>query len=81
MVMLLREAVENGTGKAASIGYGAAGKTGTTNKGVDLLFIGLAPSRERVTGIWLGNDDNRPTEGSSALAAELWGQYTLSIVN
>lgn len=81
MVMLLREAVENGTGRGASIGYGAAGKTGTTNKGVDLLFIGMAPSRERLTGIWLGNDDNRPTEGTSALAAELWGQYTLSIVN
>jgi peptidoglycan glycosyltransferase len=26
-----------------------------------------------VMGIWLGNDDNRPTGGSSAQAAALWG--------
>lgn len=81
LVMLLREAVEGGTGQAASIGYGAAGKTGTTNEAVDLLFIGMVPSHNRVTGIWLGNDDNKPTTGSSALAAELWGKYTLSILN
>jgi membrane peptidoglycan carboxypeptidase len=25
-------------------------------------------------GIWLGNDDNRPTRASSALAASLWAE-------
>ena len=25
-------------------------------------------------GIWLGNDDNRPTGASSAVAAALWGE-------
>ena len=48
-------------------------KTGTTNDGRDLLFIGYEPSRHWVLGIWLGNDDNSPTASSSALAAVLWG--------
>jgi peptidoglycan glycosyltransferase len=27
-----------------------------------------------VIGIWLGNDDNSPTQASSALAAGLWNE-------
>jgi peptidoglycan glycosyltransferase len=27
-----------------------------------------------VIGIWLGNDDNSPTQASSALAAGLWSE-------
>jgi peptidoglycan glycosyltransferase len=60
---------------------GAAGKTGTTNKGVDLWFIGLIPQRNLVTGVWLGNDNNSPTAGSSAQAANLWGTYMKSALN
>jgi penicillin-binding protein 1A len=33
------------------------------------------PSREVVTGVWLGNDDNTPTGNSSAQAAKLWAKY------
>jgi peptidoglycan glycosyltransferase len=29
-------------------------------------------------GIWLGNDDNRPTQATSALAASLWGEIMRS---
>jgi membrane peptidoglycan carboxypeptidase len=50
------------------------GKTGTTNEGRDLLFVGFVPQRHWVIGVWLGNDDNSPTRASSALAASLWGQ-------
>jgi len=37
-------------------------------------FVGYLP-REWVTGVWLGNDNNQPTQGSSGLAAQLWGEY------
>lgn len=77
MTAMLRGVVQNGTGRGASIGLGEAGKTGTTNKAVDLWFIGYIPSRNLVSGIWLGNDDNSPTNGSSGQAAALWGKYML----
>ncbi|MBW4614250.1 MAG: transglycosylase domain-containing protein [Desmonostoc vinosum HA7617-LM4] len=75
MTDLMRGVVTRGTGRSAAIGEGEAGKTGTTNDNVDLWFIGFIPSRRLVTGIWLGNDDNSPTRGSSAQAALLWGNY------
>ncbi|KYC40049.1 penicillin-binding protein [Scytonema hofmannii PCC 7110] len=75
MVRMLRGVITNGTGRSAAIGLGEAGKTGTTNKNVDLWFIGFIPQRRLATGIWLGNDNNSPTSGSSAQAAQLWGNY------
>ncbi|WP_315789606.1 transglycosylase domain-containing protein [Fischerella sp. JS2] len=76
MTRLLRGVVTNGTGGRAAIGdFAVSGKTGTTNNNVDLWFIGYIPSRQLVTGIWLGNDNNSPTSGSSAQAAQLWGSY------
>jgi penicillin-binding protein 1A len=75
MTSMLQGVVQAGTGRNAAIGLGEAGKTGTTNDGVDLWFIGYVPSREVVTGVWLGNDDNRSTSGSSANAAKVWGTY------
>lgn len=80
LTAMLQEAVHSGTGGAAAIGYGAAGKTGTTNDGVDLWFIGYVPSRHLVTGVWLGNDDNQPTNNSSSLAAQLWGNYMAQVL-
>ena len=73
MQTLLQAVVRNGTGRGAYLGGKEGGKTGTTNDGRDLLFIGYEPSRHWVLGIWLGNDDNSPTASSSALAAVLWG--------
>jgi peptidoglycan glycosyltransferase len=75
MTNLMRGVVTRGTGRSAAIGLGEAGKTGTTDKNVDLWFIGFIPNRRLVTGVWLGNDDNSPTSGSSAQAAQLWGNY------
>jgi len=71
---LLRAVVQGGTGTAASLGGEEGGKTGTTNDGRDLLFIGYDPRRHWVMGVWLGNDDNTPTGSTSALAAQLWGE-------
>jgi peptidoglycan glycosyltransferase len=74
MQALLRRVVREGTGRAARLGGEEGGKTGTTNEGRDLLFVGYEPSRHWVAGVWLGNDDNSPTGASSALAAQLWGE-------
>ena len=75
MTVLLQGVVQGGTGKPASLGGGEAGKTGTTDRNLDLWFIGYVGSRHLITGVWLGNDDNSPTQGSSAQAAALWGRY------
>jgi peptidoglycan glycosyltransferase len=71
---LMRAVIRSGTGRSASLGGQEGGKTGTTNEGRDLLFIGYEPSRHWVLGIWLGNDDNSPSASSSALAASLWSR-------
>ena len=81
MTKMLRQVVNEGTGRAAKLGEGEAGKTGTTDKGVDLWFIGYVPKEDLVTGIWLGNDDNSPTRGSSSQAARLWGKYMREFVD
>ncbi len=69
---LLQAVVRSGTGTAAYLGGEEGGKTGTTNEARDLLFVGMEPRRHWVMGVWLGNDDNKPTHSSSALAARLW---------
>ena len=75
---LLQSVVRGGTGTAASVGGEEGGKTGTTNDGRDLLFVGFEPRRHWVMGVWLGNDDNRPSRASSALAAALWAEIVRS---
>jgi penicillin-binding protein 1A len=71
---MLRGVVSGGTGTAANVHPGIGGKTGTTNDGRDLLFVGFDPSRQWVMGIWMGNDDYGPSQATSALAAALWGE-------
>ncbi|MEM9214246.1 MAG: transglycosylase domain-containing protein [Cyanobacteria bacterium P01_F01_bin.150] len=75
MTQMLQEVVQSGTGRNAALGKGEAGKTGTTNRNVDLWYVGYLPQPKIVTGIWLGNDDNSPSWGSSAQAALLWRDY------
>jgi len=73
---MLRAVVVGGTGQAAGVVADARGKTGTSNNGVDVLFIGYSPALGLLTAIWMGNDDNRPAEAASGgLVAELWGRY------
>ncbi len=80
MTTMLRGVVQAGTGRGASIGLGEAGKTGTTNDNKDLWFIGYIPSRQILTGIWLGNDKPSATSGSSGQAAQLWSTYMRQVV-
>ena len=68
---MLQNVVERGTGRAAKLSdRPVAGKTGTSEGARDLWFIGYIP--QLVAGVWLGNDNNTPTWGSSGTAAYLW---------
>ncbi len=56
MNLVLRGAVENGTGNAARLyGREVAGKTGTTSDYTDARFVGY--TTDLVTSVWLGFDD------------------------
>ncbi|MEA5418203.1 transglycosylase domain-containing protein [Spirulina sp. CCNP1310] len=76
---MFRAVVQGGTGSRAALGLGEGGKTGTTDRLVDLWFIGSVPGANLTTGIWLGNDNNSPTRGSSGDAAQLWRDYMRQI--
>lgn len=80
MVDMMRGVVQFGTGRSAAIPQGnVIGKTGTTDEGRDLWFIGAVPRRNLVTAVWLGNDEG-VTNGSSAVAAQVWGDYMRQVV-
>ena len=74
---VLREVVVSGTGKAANIAKDVYGKTGTSQNFRDAWFIGF--NDVYVVGVWIGNDDNSPTNkitgGSlpASLFAEILG--------
>ncbi|MBW4443325.1 MAG: penicillin-binding protein 1A [Plectolyngbya sp. WJT66-NPBG17] len=70
---MMRGVVSAGTGRAAQLDRPVAGKTGTSENARDLWFIGYVP--QLVTGVWLGNDDNSPTWGSSGTAAYTWHEF------
>lgn len=61
MTIMLRSAVNVGTGQAANIGRPVAGKTGTTSSNKDGWFIGF--SSGITTGVWMGRDDAKPISG------------------
>jgi penicillin-binding protein 1A len=85
MTMLLKDVVEQGTGRRAGIpGCEVAGKTGTTSDYTNAWFVGYTP--QMVTTVWIGNDRQdlpmRYAGGSigSGAAAELWNVYMRQIV-
>jgi penicillin-binding protein 1A len=78
MTWMMRGVVNEGTATSAQIGRPVAGKTGTTDKERDLWFIGFVP--QLVTGVWLGNDNNRPTGNASSTAAYAWSQFMKNAV-
>lgn len=80
LVTLLQGVVQGGTGRNAALGRGEHGKTGTTDDNRDLWYVGTLPSYNLTTGVWLGNDDNSPTRGSSGQAAAVWGDYMRQVV-
>jgi len=78
MTWMLKSVVQSGTGRAAQLNRPVAGKTGTSDEARDLWFIGYIP--QLVTGVWLGNDNNEPTWGSSSTAAHTWHQFMAQAV-
>lgn len=71
---MLEKVVQSGTGGPAYLSdRSVAGKTGTSDRAADLWFIGYIP--QVVTGVWLGNDNNDPTWGSSGTAAFNWREF------
>ena len=72
MTAIMKTVISNGTGRAASIGKPAAGKTGTTDDSRDAWFIGFTP--DVVTGVWVGNDDNSQMGAvtGGTIPAKIW---------
>ena len=79
MADLLSDVVERGTGQPARAplppGLPVLGKTGTTNRGQDVWFIGATP--ELVAGVWFGFDKVQPIGPQATggrLAAPVFGR-------
>ncbi len=77
MVDALRDVVRRGTAAVPVTGQGftipTGGKTGTTNDGFDVWFIGFTP--DLVTGVWMGFDAPQKIMGNAQggrLAAPAW---------
>jgi penicillin-binding protein 1A len=77
MTDILMDVVKRGTGKNAQVkGIELAGKTGTTNIGVDAWFCGYSPTIQVIS--WFGRDNNRPIVKKAtggALAAPAFSYY------
>ena len=59
MIDVMKDVIKKGSGRRAKVwGIELAGKTGTTNNGVDAWFCGFSPDIQTV--VWYGNDDNTP---------------------
>jgi penicillin-binding protein 1A len=79
MLWMLQQVVNGGTGGGAAMpGRPVAGKTGTSEGGRDLWFIGGIP--QLTTGLWLGYDNNRETKSTSMVAVAAWADYMTPIV-
>jgi len=79
ITQMLQGVVNYGTGRAIR-DYGitapVAGKTGTTNDGADVWFVGYTPTL--VAGIWFGYDTPREISTNASggrLAAPAWAEF------
>ncbi|MGH7717864.1 MAG: penicillin-binding transpeptidase domain-containing protein, partial [Gemmatimonadaceae bacterium] len=79
LTSMLESVVDRGTGRVVR-DMGArgliAGKTGTTNNGADVWFVGYTPTI--VAGFWFGYDTPRSLAGNAAggsMAAPAWADF------
>jgi len=78
MLWMLQRAVQSGTGGGAALpDRPVAGKTGTSEGGRDLWFIGSIP--QLTTGVWLGYDNSRETKSTSVVATYAWRAFMAPI--
>lgn len=72
MTEMLSGVITNGTGRSASIGRPAGGKSGTTQDYRDAWFVGF--TADYVCGVWIGNDNNSPMKNvtGGSLPAKVW---------
>ena len=78
MLWMLQLVVKGGTGGGAALpDRPVAGKTGTSEGGRDLWFIGSIP--QLTTGVWLGYDDSRETRNTSVVATLAWRSFMAPI--
>jgi len=73
VVRLMKQVVVRGTArKLKALKRSAAGKTGTTNQGRTLWFMGYTPNY--TVGVMVGNDDRRPIKKGTGgrFAAPIW---------
>jgi len=72
---MLSTALDIGTGKHAHLeGWQIGGKTGTSQKARDALFVGY--TSRMVAGIWLGNDDDTGTTlAGGSVPTQIWSDF------
>ncbi|HZO19380.1 MAG TPA: PBP1A family penicillin-binding protein [Gemmatimonadaceae bacterium] len=82
MTSMLRSAVDHGTGHAVRE-WGArgpiAGKTGTTNDGADVWFVGYTPTL--AAAFWFGHDQRVALSGDmsgGSAAAPAWAEFFIN---
>jgi penicillin-binding protein 1A len=78
MVSMMKDVVRRGSaaGVGTSFPYPAGGKTGTTNDGTDVWFIGY--TSDLVAGVWMGFDKPQKIKANAAggvLAAPAWATF------
>jgi penicillin-binding protein 1A len=79
LTSMLRSVVDRGTGtaiRAYGVTQPVAGKTGTTNNGADVWFVGYTKSI--VAGFWFGYDAPHSITGDASggrLAAPAWAEF------
>jgi penicillin-binding protein 1A len=80
MVEMMQDVIRRGTASKAVAGAGfdvpAGGKTGTTNDGADVWFIGF--TADLVAGVWMGFDKPTPIKEKAAggdLVAPAWTTF------
>jgi 1A family penicillin-binding protein len=81
LTSMLESVVDGGTGRVVrdlGVRGAVAGKTGTTNDGTDVWFVGYTPTV--VAAVWFGYDAPRPIAPSASggrLAAPAWASFYL----
>jgi len=77
LIDMMQDVIRYGTGRRATLGRPVAGKTGTSSDYHDAWFLGFTGNY--ITGIWLGNDDNKPMKKvtGGSLPAGVWHDYMM----